>query len=116
MSLDSLDDATFRAMNDVDVPVARVLEGIEAAAAAGLPIKVNAVVKRGLNDDGILDLAARFPGTGHILRFIEFMDVGYDQRLAPRRRSPRRRNPRSHRRGLSARTDQPNYPGETAVR
>jgi cyclic pyranopterin phosphate synthase len=76
VSLDSVDDAAFRAMNDVDFPVARVLEGIDAAAAAGLPVKVNAVVKRGANDDGIVALAERFRGTGHILRFIEYMDVG----------------------------------------
>jgi GTP 3',8-cyclase len=77
VSLDSLDDATFRAMNDVDFPVERVLEGIDAAAAAGLPVKVNAVVKRGLNDGGIVDMARHFRGTGHILRFIEYMDVGH---------------------------------------
>jgi GTP 3',8-cyclase len=77
VSLDSLDDATFRAMNDVDFPVERVLEGIDAAAAAGLPVKVNAVVKRGLNDEGIVDMARHFRGTGHILRFIEYMDVGH---------------------------------------
>jgi cyclic pyranopterin phosphate synthase len=77
VSIDSLDDAVFRAMNDVDVPVERVLEGIDAAAAAGLPVKVNTVVKRGLNDDGILALAEHFRGTGHVLRFIEFMDVGH---------------------------------------
>src|SRR5215210_5958003 len=77
VSLDSLDDATFRAMNDVDFPVERVLEGIAAAAAAGLPVKVNAVVKRGLNDDGIVPLARHFRGSGHVLRFIEFMDVGH---------------------------------------
>jgi len=77
VSLDSLDEAVFRAMNDVDFPVARVLEGIEAAAQAGLgPVKVNAVVKRGLNDDGVVALAGRFRGTGVIVRFIEFMDVG----------------------------------------
>ncbi len=76
VSLDSLDDATFRAMNDVDFPVARVLEGIEAAAEAGLPVKVNAVVKRGVNDDGIVELARHFRGSSHTLRFIEFMDVG----------------------------------------
>jgi cyclic pyranopterin phosphate synthase len=77
VSLDSLDDVTFRAMNDVDFPVARVLEGIEAAAAAGLaPIKVNMVVKRGVNDDSIVPMARAFRGTGHILRFIEYMDVG----------------------------------------
>jgi cyclic pyranopterin phosphate synthase len=76
VSLDSLDDATFRAMNDVDFPVARVLEGIEAASDAGLPVKVNAVVKRGVNDDGIVELARHFRGSPHTLRFIEFMDVG----------------------------------------
>jgi cyclic pyranopterin phosphate synthase len=76
VSLDSLDDATFRAMNDVDFPVARVLEGIDAAAAAGLPVKVNAVVKRGVNDDGVVEMARYFRGTGHSLRFIEYMAVG----------------------------------------
>ena len=77
VSLDSLDDAVFRAMNDVDFPVERVLEGIEAAASAGLaPVKVNMVVKRGVNDESILPMARYFHGTGHILRFIEFMDVG----------------------------------------
>ncbi len=77
VSLDSLDDATFRAMNDVDFPVADVLDGIEAALAAGLaPVKVNMVVKRGMNEHGILAMAERFRGTGVILRFIEYMDVG----------------------------------------
>ena len=77
VSLDSVDDAAFRALNDVDFPVERVLEGIDAAAQAGLRVKVNAVVKRGANDDGIVALAERFRGTGHILRFIEYMDVGH---------------------------------------
>ena len=63
-------------MNDADFPVARVLEGIEAAADVGLPVKVNAVVKRGVNDAGIVDMARHFRGTGHTLRFIEYMDVG----------------------------------------
>ncbi|HET9579917.1 MAG TPA: GTP 3',8-cyclase MoaA [Usitatibacter sp.] len=77
VSLDSLDDATFRAMNDVDFPLAKVLEGIEAAHAAGLaPIKLNMVVKRGMNDHQVVDMARRFRGTGHIVRYIEFMDVG----------------------------------------
>lgn len=77
VSLDSLDDATFRAMNDVDFPVAKVLEGIEAAATAGLaPIKLNMVVKRGVNDHQVIEMARHFRGTGHVLRFIEFMDVG----------------------------------------
>ena len=77
VSLDSLDDAVFRAMNDVDFPVTRVLDGIEAAAAAGLgPVKVNAVVKRGVNDHTLVEMARYFQGSGHILRFIEYMDVG----------------------------------------
>ncbi len=77
VSLDSLDDEVFRAMNDVDFPVARVLEGIDAAAEAGLaPIKINMVVQRGVNDHTIVGMARRFKGTGHIVRFIEFMDVG----------------------------------------
>src|SRR5579862_8269712 len=77
VSLDALDDAVFRAMNDVDFPVGQVLEGIEAAREAGLaPIKVNMVVKRGVNDDCVLDMARYFHGSGVILRFIEFMDVG----------------------------------------
>jgi cyclic pyranopterin phosphate synthase len=76
VSLDSLDDEVFRAMNDVDFPVARVLAGIDAAAEARLPVKVNVVVKRGLNEESVLDIARRFRGTGHTVRFIEFMDVG----------------------------------------
>ncbi len=77
VSLDSLDDAVFRAMNDVAFPVERVLEGIEAASRAGLsPVKVNMVVKRGINDDSVLSMARHFHGSGHVLRFIEFMDVG----------------------------------------
>jgi len=77
VSLDSLDDATFRAMNDVDFPVDRVLEGIAAAHDAGLgPVKVNMVVKRGTNDHDIVAMARHFKGSGHVVRFIEFMDVG----------------------------------------
>jgi len=76
VSLDSMDEATFMAMNDVGFPVAAVLGGIETASAAGLPVKVNAVVKRGVNDGGVVDMARHFRGTGHILRFIEYMDVG----------------------------------------
>jgi cyclic pyranopterin phosphate synthase len=77
VSLDSLDDATFRAMNDADFPVAKVIEGIETAAAAGLaPVKINMVVKRGTNDHDIVAMARRWRGTGHIIRFIEYMDVG----------------------------------------
>ncbi|MEX2103263.1 MAG: GTP 3',8-cyclase MoaA, partial [Gaiellaceae bacterium] len=78
VSLDSLDNEVFRAMNEVDFPVERVLAGIEAAATAGLsPVKVNVVLKRGVNEDGILDLVRYFRGSGHVLRFIEYMDVGH---------------------------------------
>jgi cyclic pyranopterin phosphate synthase len=77
VSLDAIDDAVFRRMNDADYPVAAVLAGIDAAQAAGLgPIKVNMVVKRGVNDQGVIDMARFFRGSGHIVRFIEFMDVG----------------------------------------
>ncbi len=77
VSLDSLDDAVFRQMNDTDFPVADVLAGIEAAEAAGFrPVKINAVVRRGVNDHTALDLVRHFRGSGHIVRFIEFMDVG----------------------------------------
>lgn len=77
VSLDGLDDAVFQRMNDVGFPVADVLDGIHAARAAGLgPIKVNMVVQRGVNDDQILPMARHFKGTGVVLRFIEYMDVG----------------------------------------
>jgi cyclic pyranopterin phosphate synthase len=77
VSLDGLDDAVFKQMNDVDFPVADVLAGIEAAQSVGLgPIKVNMVVKRGTNDHEIVPMARHFQGTGVVLRFIEYMDVG----------------------------------------
>ena len=77
VSLDALDDAVFRRMNDADFPVAEVLAGIEAARTAGLgPIKINMVVKRGTNDDQILPMARHFKGSDIVLRFIEYMDVG----------------------------------------
>jgi GTP 3',8-cyclase len=77
VSLDSLDDRVFRAMNDADFPVGDVLAGIDAAAEAGLaPVKINMVVKRGVNDDSIVPMARHFRGSGHVVRFIEFMDVG----------------------------------------
>lgn len=77
VSLDSLEDETFSAMNDVAFPVERVLEGIEAAAEAGLtPVKINMVVQRGVNEASILPMARFFKGSGHVLRFIEYMDVG----------------------------------------
>tara|TARA_E500000331_G_scaffold118509_2_gene115622 strand:+ start:24350 stop:25267 length:918 start_codon:yes stop_codon:yes gene_type:complete len=77
VSLDSLDDHTFQMMNDMKVPVSKVLEGIEEADRVGFqPIKINMVVKRGVNDQHVIEMARYFKGTGHIVRFIEFMDVG----------------------------------------
>ncbi|GAC1320297.1 MAG: GTP 3',8-cyclase MoaA [Chloroflexota bacterium] len=78
VSLDSLDDAVFASMNDVGFPVQHVLDGIRAAADAGLtPVKINMVVKRGVNDHHVEEMAGHFRGSGHIVRFIEFMDVGH---------------------------------------
>jgi len=78
VSLDSLDNETFKALNDVDFPVEKVLEGMEAAQKVGLePIKVNMVVKRGANESSILPMAHHFREKGYILRFIEYMDVGH---------------------------------------
>jgi cyclic pyranopterin phosphate synthase len=77
VSLDALDDETFKKMNDADFPVEQVLEGIGVAADIGLgPIKINAVIQRGVNEHAVVDLARHFRGTGHIVRFIEYMDVG----------------------------------------
>lgn len=77
VSLDAMDDPTFQKMNDVGFPVTTVLEAIEVASSAGLgPIKVNAVIKKGVNEHSVVDMARYFRGTGHIVRFIEFMDVG----------------------------------------
>jgi GTP 3',8-cyclase len=76
VSLDALDEATFRALADTPVPLSRVLDGISAAAAAGLPVKLNAVLRRGVNDAGLLDLVAYARAHGHTLRVIEYMDVG----------------------------------------
>ncbi len=84
VSLDSLDEETFQAINDAEFSVARVLEGIEAAERAGLaPIKINAMIRRGVNEDAIVELARHFKGTGHVLRFIEFMDVGATNKWRP---------------------------------
>jgi cyclic pyranopterin phosphate synthase len=117
VSLDSLDERVFSAMNDVAFPVARVLEGIEAASKAGLqPIKINMVVQRGMNEDSILPMARHFRGTGHILRFIEFMDVGHTNGWRMEDVIPARE--------ILARIDaempiepvEPNYRGEVALR
>src|SRR5574340_627939 len=117
VSLDSLDDRAFRAMNDVDFPVAKVLAGIDAAAAAGLaPIKINMVVKRGTNDHDIVDMARYFKGSGHIVRFIEFMDVGTRNgwkldEVVPSAEVIRRIDEQ-----LPLEPIDPNYPGEVAER
>jgi len=117
VSLDALDDAIFKRMNDVDFPVAKVLEGIDAAAAADLgPIKVNMVVKRGANDHEILALARHFRGSGHILRFIEYMDVGSSNgwkldEVVPSAEVVRRIDAE-----FPLEPIDPNYPGEVAQR
>ncbi len=117
VSLDSLDDAIFRRMNDADFPVARVLEAIDAAAQAGLaPVKINMVVKRGVNDEQILAMAERWRGSGHILRFIEYMDVGSSNgwrmdEVVPSAEVVRRISARWPLAPIDA-----NYPGEVAER
>ena len=83
VSVDALDDATAGRLNGLGFSVARVLRGIDAAAALGLPVKVNCVVQRGVNDGGLLALCEYFRGRGHPLRFIEFMDVGNTNRWSP---------------------------------
>ena len=105
-------------MNDVDFPVERVLDGIEAAAAAGLaPVKVNMVVKRGVNEDSILPMARHFHGTGHILRFIEFMDVGTTNGWRLDDVVPGSRDPGDGRRRAAARArSRPTIRGEVARR
>ncbi len=117
VSLDSLDDATFRRISDVDLSVSDVLAGIDAAQAAGLgPIKVNMVVKRGVNDQHIVDMARHFKDSGHILRFIEFMDVGASNGwrlddVVPSREVISRINA-----VFPLETVEPNYHGEVAER
>lgn len=117
VSLDALDDTVFRRMNDVDFPVSKVLEGIEAAASAGLgPVKINMVVKRGMNDHEILPLVRHFRGSGHILRFIEYMDVGSSNgwrldEVVPSAEVVRRIDTK-----YALEPIDPNYPGEVAQR
>jgi len=117
VSLDALDDAVFRRMNDADFPVADVLDGIGSAADAGLtPVKVNMVVKRGVNEHEILPMARRFRGSGHIVRFIEFMDVGSSNGwrlddVVPSREVVRRIDAE-----MPLAPAEPNYSGEVAER
>jgi cyclic pyranopterin phosphate synthase len=117
VSLDSLDDATFRAMNDVDFPVGKVLAGIDAAAAAGLaPIKVNMVVKRGVNEASIVPMARHFKGSGHIVRYIEYMDVGATNGWRMDDVVPAAEIVRAIDAELPLESADPNYTGEVAER
>ena len=104
-------------MNDVDFPVARVLDGIDAAAAAELtPVKINMVVKRGVNDDRVVEMAEQFRGTGHILRFIEYMDVGTTNGWRLDDVVPAAEIAERIDAALALEPLQPNYPGEVASR
>lgn len=117
VSLDSLDDATFRRMNDADFPVSRVLAGIEAARGAGFaPVKINMVVKRGVNEADIVALAERFDGPGSIVRFIEYMDVGNTNGWRLDDVVPAAEILSRLRTALSLTELPANYPGETALR
>ena len=117
VSLDGLDDQTFRSMNDVDFPVADVLRGIDAARDAGLgPIKVNMVVKRGTNDHEIVRMARHFKGTGHVLRFIEYMDVGATNGWRMDEVLPSSEVVQLIQRELPLHPLEPSAPGETAER
>jgi len=117
VSLDSLDDAIFQAMNDVNFPVQRVLEGMDAAAAVGLgPIKVNMVVKRGLNESSILPMARFFREKGYILRFIEYMDVGHTNGWRMDDVVPAAEIVKMITAEMPLEPLDPNYPGEVAER
>lgn len=117
VSLDSLSDEVFGAMNDVGAKVADVLLGIEAAAAAGLhPIKINMVVKRGVNDHSVLEMAEYFRGTGHILRFIEYMDVGATNGWRLEEVTPAHEIVNRINRVFPIEPVEPNYRGEVARR
>jgi len=117
ISLDSLDDDVFRRMNDVNFPVARVLDAIDAADEAGLhPIKIDMVVKRGMNDASVVEMARRFRGTGHIVRFIEYMDVGNTNQWRADEVVPGREIVEMIGREWPIEPMQPNYFGEVAER
>ncbi len=117
VSLDTLDDDLFRTINDVDVPVQAVLDGIDAAAGVGLdPIKINAVIKRGVNDHTLVDLARHFHGTGRIVRFIEYMDVGTTNNWRLEHVVPAREIIQLINAELPIEPIEPNYSGEVARR
>ncbi|MDK9725121.1 MAG: GTP 3',8-cyclase MoaA [Sterolibacteriaceae bacterium MAG5] len=117
VSLDALDDDVFKRMNDVDFPVAQVLAGIAAAEAAGLtPVKVNTVLKRSVNENQILPLARHFRGSGHVLRFIEYMDVGSSNGWRMEDVVPSGEVVRRIGEVFPLEPIDPNYPGEVAER
>ncbi len=117
VSLDALDNPTFMAMNDVDFPVEKVLEGIEEASRVGLaPVKINMVVKRGVNDHSVVAMARHFKGSGHILRFIEFMDVGHTNGWQMKHVVPSRELVAMIDREFPIEPVDPNYVGEVAER
>ena len=117
VSLDAMDDPTFQAMNDVGFPVQTVLDAIEVAAAVGLgPIKINAVVKRGVNEHAVVDMASHFKGSGHIVRFIEYMDVGNTNGWRLDDVVPAAEMVESINRVHPLEALPPNYPGEVANR
>jgi len=117
VSLDALDDPTFHKMTGRNYPVARVLDGIQKAEDAGLhPVKINTVVQRDVNEHAILDLARRFHGTGHIVRFIEYMDAGSRNRWQPHQVVPAEEILRSIHAEMPLQPTDPNYTGEVARR
>jgi cyclic pyranopterin phosphate synthase len=117
VSLDALDDETFKAMNDVNFPVEAVLKGIEVAAELGLtPVKVNVVVKRGVNQDSVLPMVRHFRNTGHILRFIEYMDVGTTNGWRLDQVVPSREILETIQQEFPIEPVEPNYVGEVAKR
>jgi len=116
VSLDSLDDAIFRAMNDAGFGVSSVIEGIATASAVGLPVKVNAVVRRGLNEHTVVDLARWAREHGHIVRFIEYMDVGHSNGWRLDDAVPGEEIVRRISAEMSLATADPNYRGEVAQR
>ena len=117
ISLDAIDEQTFQRVNDVDFPVAKVLEGIDNAHAAGFDaVKVNAVIRRGYNEHSILPLAQHFHGTGTVLRFIEFMDVGTTNKWNLEEVIPAAELVEIIDKEMPIESLQPNYSGEVAKR
>lgn len=117
VSLDALDNETFKAMNDVGFPVEKVLAGIDEAARVGLsPIKINMVVKRGVNEQSVLPMARYFREAGHILRFIEYMDVGHSNGWRLDDVVPAQEIIAMIDAEMPLEPLEPNYPGEVATR